>query len=141
MFRGYTQEQFREFVDGVRGLSRHISITSDVIVGFCDETEEDFLQTLDIARYSEFDMIYIGIYSPRPGTYGARKYEDNVPVAVKKERWARLNEVLTECSRVNNLKEIGATKTIMVREITEQHINGYAENMKNVLISHNGNIG
>ena len=105
MFRGYTVEQYREFVDGIRRLERPISITSDIIVGFCDETEEDFVKSLELTKYSEFDMVYIGIYSPRPGTYGAKKYEDNVPMKVKKERWARLNDVLIDISTKNNKAE------------------------------------
>ncbi|MDP2670391.1 MAG: radical SAM protein [bacterium] len=66
MFRGYTAEQFKEFVDKIRALDRPISITSDVIVGFCDETEKDFLETIELVRYAKFDLIYMGIYSPRP---------------------------------------------------------------------------
>ena len=54
------------FVDTIRDLGRPISITTDIIVGFCDETEEDFQETLDLVRYARFDMIYIGIYSNRP---------------------------------------------------------------------------
>ena len=111
-----------EFVDNIRGLDRPISITSDVIVGFCDETEEDFLQTLDLCRYSNFDMIYMGIYSPRPGTYGAKKYEDNVPVEIKKERRARLNDLLTEISRNNNESELGTMREVMIREVDDEII-------------------
>lgn len=53
-------------MDGIRALERPISITTDIIVGFCDETEEDFQESLEMIRYAKFDMIYIGIYSPRP---------------------------------------------------------------------------
>jgi tRNA A37 methylthiotransferase MiaB len=52
-----------------------------------------------------FDMVYIGIYSPRPGTYGAKKYDDNVPMKIKKERWGRLNDVLIDMSIKNNKGE------------------------------------
>jgi len=52
------------------------------------------LQSLAMAEYARFDMIYIGIYSPRPGTYGARKYEDNIPQKTKKQRHATLNNLL-----------------------------------------------
>jgi tRNA-2-methylthio-N6-dimethylallyladenosine synthase len=117
MFRGYTKEQYLEFVDNIRALNRDISITTDIIVGFCDETEEDFQESLEVTRYSKFDMIYIGIYSPRPGTYGAKKYEDNVPMKVKKERRARLNQALNETSKANNKYELGRQRAIMVREV------------------------
>lgn len=105
-----------------------------MIVGFCDETEEDFLQTLDAVRYARFDMIYMGIYSPRPGTYAAKKYEDNVPRAVKKERRQRLNAVLTEISYENNQHEIGSRRDIIVKEIKDGKVYGYSDNMKQVII-------
>lgn len=134
MFRGYTAEQFKEFVDKIRALSRPISITSDVIVGFCTETEEDFQETIDLVRYAKFDLIYMGIYSPRPWTIAARKFEDDVPAAIKKERRHRLNEVLKEVSAENNQTEIGTTKTAIIREITDDKIIWYSDNMKQVII-------
>jgi len=66
MFRGYTSDQYKNFIDNIRSLKRQISITSDIIIGFCEEAEEDFQQTRNLAKYSQFDMIYMGIYSPRP---------------------------------------------------------------------------
>ncbi len=134
MFRGYTAEQFKEFVDKIRALSRPISITSDVIVWFCTETEEDFQETIELVRYAKFDLIYMGIYSPRPWTIAARKFEDDVPQAIKKERRHRLNEVLKEVSAENNQSEIGTTKTAIIREITDDKIIWYSENMKQVIV-------
>jgi tRNA-2-methylthio-N6-dimethylallyladenosine synthase len=134
MFRWYTAEQFKEFVDKIRALSRPISITSDVIVWFCTETEEDFQETIDLVRYAKFDLIYMGIYSPRPWTIADRKFEDDVPKAIKKERRHRLNEVLKEVSAANNQAEIGTTKTVMIREITDDKIIGYSENMKQMIV-------
>ena len=141
MFRGYTVEQYREFVDGIRRLERPISITSDIIVGFCDETEEDFVKSLELTKYSEFDMVYIGIYSPRPGTYGAKKYEDNVPMKVKKERWARLNDVLIDISTKNNKAEEWLVREMMIRHIDNEKITGYTDNMKNITIEKTGDLG
>ena len=106
MFRGYDREQFMEFVDKIRALKRPISITTDIIVGFCDETEEDFQETLSLTEYLRPDMIYIGIYSTRPGTYAARKYEDNIDKKTKHDRRDRLNELLKKISLENNQKEI-----------------------------------
>jgi tRNA-2-methylthio-N6-dimethylallyladenosine synthase len=135
MFRGYTAEQYREFVDQLRALSRPISITTDIIVWFCDESEEDFQQSLALAEYSQFDMIYMGIYSPRPGTYGAKKYEDNVPLAVKKERRQRLNALLITLSDKNNELDIGTTKQVMLREAKEDVFLGYTEAMKTIVLN------
>ena len=61
---------------------------------------------MNLVRYSRFDMIYMGIYSPRPGTYGARKYVDNVPREIKRQRHAQMNELLKQISHENNQKEI-----------------------------------
>jgi len=63
-----------------------------------------------------------------------KKYEDNVSRAVKKERWHRLNEVLKEVSAANNQIEIGTTKTVMVKEVTDDRITVYSENMKQVIV-------
>ncbi|MBP7007639.1 hypothetical protein KBB05_02735 [Patescibacteria group bacterium] len=57
-------------------------------------------------RYAQFDMIYIGIYSPRPGTIGAKRYIDNVPTKIKKQRWNRMNDLLISVSSSNNQQEI-----------------------------------
>ncbi len=137
MFRWYTADEYREFVDQIRSLSRPISLTSDIIVWFTDETEEDFLASMEMAEYARFDMIYIGIYSPRPGTYGARKYEDNIPQKIKKERHHRLNELLRGISAQNNLAEIWTHTEMIVREVQDDLIVGYTENMKNVAIRKN----
>jgi tRNA-2-methylthio-N6-dimethylallyladenosine synthase len=65
MFRGYSVETFKTFIDQIQSLKRDISITTDIIVGFPGETEEDFAETLALVKYAKFDVIYIGIYSPR----------------------------------------------------------------------------
>ena len=106
MFRGYTVEQAKGFIDDIRSIKRDISITTDIIVGFPGETEENFQQTLDLVRYGKFDMIYIGIYSPRPGTIAAKKYPDDISRTVKRERRKILNNLLKDISHDNNKKEI-----------------------------------
>jgi tRNA-2-methylthio-N6-dimethylallyladenosine synthase len=137
MFRGYNREQFMEFVDKIRALKRPISITTDIIVGFCDETEEDFQETLSLTEYLRPDMIYIGIYSTRPGTYAARKYEDNIDKKIKHDRRDRLNELLKKISLENNQKEIGSYTVAMItsqKEVSPGVVEwtGYTENMKTI---------
>jgi len=106
MFRGYTVKQAKIFIDNIRNLKRNISITTDIIVGFPDETEEDFQETLALIKYGDFDMIYIGIYSQRPGTLAAKNYTDNISRTIKRERRKRVNDLLITTSRTNNEKEI-----------------------------------
>lgn len=145
MFRGYNREQYIEFVDKIRALDRDISLTTDIIVGFSDETEEDFQQTLDLVEYARFDMIYIGIYSVRPGTYAARKYEDNISKEVKHDRWNRLNELLKKISIENNQKEIWNIRTVMITKketlsYNKVEFTWYTDNQKQIKILYDGDI-
>jgi tRNA-2-methylthio-N6-dimethylallyladenosine synthase len=66
MFRGYTAEECYNFIDQIRKLQRPISITTDMIIGFPGETDADFAASLKLVEYGQFDMIFMGIYSPRP---------------------------------------------------------------------------
>jgi len=106
MFRGYTVEEFKTFIDQIRSIQKPISITTDIIVGFPEETEKDFQKTLELIKYSKFNMIYIGIYSPRPGTYAEQKYPDNIPYKIKHHRREQVNKLLTKISTESNQKEI-----------------------------------
>ncbi|HBB03714.1 TPA: hypothetical protein DCZ39_02290 [Patescibacteria group bacterium] len=119
MFRGYTVEQAKKFISDIKKLKRDISITTDIIVGFPDETEEDFQQTLDLIKYGKFDMIYIGIYSSRPGTLAAKNYPDTISRKVKRDRRDTLNKILIETSRQNNEKEIGSTREMLINKISK----------------------
>lgn len=106
MHRGYSSAQAMKFITAIQSLKRKISITTDIIVGFPGETEKDFQETLKLVRYGKFDMIYIGIYSNRPGTYADKHLPDDIPYAVKHARRNKLNELLKKTSLTNNKKEI-----------------------------------
>lgn len=135
MFRGYSAEQCYAFIDKIRSLKRPISITTDIILGFPGETEEDFQETLKLTQYGRFDMIYMGIYSNRPGTFADRKYPDEIPYAVKHERRSRLNDLLYRISEENNQKEVWSQRLMMINEIGEQgDCYGYTDNMKQITL-------
>lgn len=106
MFRGYEAQDAFEFIDKIRALQREISITTDMILGFSGETEEDFQQTMELVKYGRFDMIFMGIYSSRPGTFADKYYVDDIPYALKHQRRAEMNKVLKQISKENNQKEI-----------------------------------
>ncbi|MCL2748080.1 MAG: tRNA (N6-isopentenyl adenosine(37)-C2)-methylthiotransferase MiaB [Oscillospiraceae bacterium] len=89
MNRGYTRDGYISLIDNARSLMPDLNLTSDVIVGFPNETEEDFSSTLDLMRRIRFDNLFTFIYSIRPGTPAAR-LPDDVPGSVKRERMARL---------------------------------------------------
>lgn len=96
MNRRYTVEKYLELVKKIKSKVPDIRLTTDIIVGFPEETEEDFKQTLDLVQNVEFEMVYIGKYSPRHGTVAERVLEDNIPLEVKKERFHRLESVVNE---------------------------------------------
>ena len=106
MNRGYTSAQYLELVGRIRRVLPDVSLTTDLIVGFPGETEEDFQDTLSLMREVQFDAAYTFIYSKRSGTPAAG-YEEQVPLDVKKERLNRLMEVQNENSLAKNKLLIG----------------------------------
>ncbi|WP_088105167.1 tRNA (N6-isopentenyl adenosine(37)-C2)-methylthiotransferase MiaB [Halalkalibacter urbisdiaboli] len=103
MARKYTREQYLELAKKIKNTIPNASFTTDLIVGFPNETEEQFEEMLSLVKEVEFDSAYTYIYSPREGTPAA-KMEDNVPHEVKRERLARLNALVNEISAKKNLE-------------------------------------
>jgi tRNA-2-methylthio-N6-dimethylallyladenosine synthase len=99
MNRHYTAAHYREMTDRIYGTIPGATLTSDFIVGFCGETDEDFEQTVDLVKYCRFRNSFIFKYSERPGTQAAELYADDIPEDVKKYRNNRLLEVQIEISR------------------------------------------
>ncbi|WP_026692403.1 tRNA (N6-isopentenyl adenosine(37)-C2)-methylthiotransferase MiaB [Peribacillus kribbensis] len=97
MARKYTREQYLELVRKIKAAIPNATLTTDIIVGYPNETEEQFEETLSLYREVGYDAAYTFIYSPREGTPAA-KMNDNVPMEVKKERLQRLNELVNETS-------------------------------------------
>ena len=98
MARKYTREHFLELVAKIKAAIPEVTLTTDIIVGYPNETEEQFEETLSLYREVGFESAFTYIYSPREGTPAA-KMVDNVPEEVKKQRLQRLNEVVAEYSR------------------------------------------
>lgn len=113
MKRGHTAEQYREKIQKLRQIRPDISITSDFIVGFPGETEEDFLATLKLVDEIQFDQSYSFIYSQRPGTPAAN-IPDTLSAEVKKERLQRLQNRLTQLGSDINNQMIGSLQTVLV---------------------------
>lgn len=103
MGRRYSIEQYRHLFDAIRSKIPNCAFSTDIIVGFPNETEEQFQHTLDIVDYCKFDNAYTFIYSPREGTPAAAM-EDNVPFSNKQERLAKLNEKVNHYAWENNQK-------------------------------------
>ena len=98
MNRNYTPDRLRELVQKLRARMPDMSISTDIIVGFCGETEEEFQESCDLIKELKIDLIYISQYSERPGTLAAKKYKDDVPLEVKKERFRHLTELMKDIS-------------------------------------------
>jgi tRNA-2-methylthio-N6-dimethylallyladenosine synthase len=93
MRREYTVERYRDLVHTVRRNIPHISLSTDLIVGFPGETEEQFEHSLSLVQEMEFDVVHVAAYSPRPGTIACREYRDDVPAEVKKGRLNRIEDL------------------------------------------------
>ena len=112
MNRRYTFEKYISILDYIREKMPEAVITSDIMVGFPGETEEDFEDTLKALRRAEFDMIFSFIYSPRKGTPAAES-EDQIPDAVKSERFERLLACQNEISLKKNLPMVDKTVRVL----------------------------
>ncbi len=114
MNRGYTVEQYRDFVLRAREYMPDICIASDFIVGFPTETDDEFQQTVDLLRWAKFKNSFIFKYSPRPGTIAIDRFADDVPEEVKRRRNTELLAVQTEVSTANNAEMVGKTVQVLV---------------------------
>ena len=119
MNRKYTKEQYLSLVDKLRAAMPDLAITTDIIVGFPGETEEDFQETLDIVRKAEYDSAFTFIYSKRSGTPAA-KMEGQVPDDVVHERFDRLLKVVGEVAKEKNKRLEGRTELVLAEEIDEK---------------------
>ena len=114
MRRRYTAEWYLERVAMIREVLPGCGITTDVIAGFCSETEEDHQQTLELFRKVGFDYAYMFYYSERPGTLAARHYPDDVPLDVKTRRLNEIIALQSELSLKSNQNDIGKTFRVHV---------------------------
>ena len=114
MNRTYTQAEFLRLVEKIRAKCPSMALTTDVIVGFPSETDEEFEDTCKVMEQVEFDSAFIFKYSQRKGTIAARKYPDNVPEAKKTERIVRLNAIQKDISLKKNHAHIGRVQEVLV---------------------------
>jgi tRNA-2-methylthio-N6-dimethylallyladenosine synthase len=96
MNRGYTREDYLRVVKKLRAADPSITLGTDIIVGFPGETDEEFADTLDLAKQVDWQVAFVNIYSPRPGTASVKLYPDDVPFPVKKKRWQILEEAINK---------------------------------------------
>jgi len=114
MNRTYTREWYLSKIRRIRELIPDCGITSDIIAGFCAETEEDHQSTLTLMRESCFDMSYMYFYSERPGTLAARRYPDDIPEPEKKRRLDEIVKLQNKMSQESNRKDLGTISKVLI---------------------------
>lgn len=132
MNRKYTIDEYKKLFDEIKSKVKNVSITTDIIVGFPNESDEDFQKTLDIVNYCKYDGAYTFIFSPRDGTPAA-KMVDTIPIEIKERRLYKLNELVNKYSLESNEKLVGNVEKVLVVDKSEKDdskVFGYTESMK-----------
>jgi tRNA-2-methylthio-N6-dimethylallyladenosine synthase len=114
MHRGYTAERYLQRLAAARAAIPDLAVTTDIIVGFPGETDDDFQRTLEVVDIAQYDAAYTFIFSPRPGTEAAAMVDDFVPAEVAKERMTRLVEVVERHGRRRHEARVGVTEEVLV---------------------------
>ncbi|MBQ8681425.1 MAG: tRNA (N6-isopentenyl adenosine(37)-C2)-methylthiotransferase MiaB [Bacilli bacterium] len=135
MGRRYTKEEYKKLFYQIKEMIPNCSITTDIIVGFPGETEEDFHDTIDLVNELKYDLAYTFIYSPREGT-PASVMEDNTSLEEKKQRLATLNELINKYALFNNQKYLHKTVPVLIEGPSDKDnkLMGYTDTMKLVNI-------
>lgn len=137
MGRRYTKEEYLDLYKKIKKAVKDCSITTDIIVGFPNESDEDFNETLEVVNECQFDSAFTFIYSPREGTPAA-KLDDKISMDVKEKRLQTLNELVNKYSLQANQKYLGKIEKVLIEGISEKDNNkvfGYTETMKLVNVT------
>lgn len=136
MNRKYTKEHFLELVENIRANIPDIMLTTDIIVGFPTETEEQFRETAELMKQAKFDIAYINQYSPRAGTVSFDMLDD-VSAKEKKQREETLNDLLRETALENNERYIGRTVEVLIEKKDDKYYFGKTRSFKDIKIRKN----
>jgi tRNA-2-methylthio-N6-dimethylallyladenosine synthase len=126
MNRTYDREWYMERVDAIRRIIPNCAISTDVITGFCTETEEEHQETLSMMDYVQYDFAYMFMYSERPGTLAAKKYADDIPDDVKSRRLREVIDKQQHYSHVNTQREIGKVQKVLIEGFSKKSDKDYA---------------
>ncbi len=128
MNRTYTREWYINRVDAIREiLGEECGISSDMIAGFCTETEEEHQETLTLMDYVKYDFSYMFFYSERPGTLAAKKFEDDIPLEVKKRRLQEIINKQQGISLERNKLDVGQVQRVLIEGVSkrsDEHLQG-----------------
>lgn len=132
MNRGYSREWYLERIDAIRRIIPTCSISTDLIAGFCDETDEEHADTISMMEIVQWEFAYMYKYSERPKTLAERRYEDNVPEKVKSERLTEIINLQQEHSKMRHKVMVGSIQKILVegpaKKQPDEFMSGRADN-------------
>ncbi|MBP6649325.1 MAG: tRNA (N6-isopentenyl adenosine(37)-C2)-methylthiotransferase MiaB [Bacteroidia bacterium] len=136
MNRGYTRQQYMDRIESIRKILPGCALSTDIISGYCSETEEEHQETLSIMEWAGYDYAYMFKYSERPGTLAARKYTDDIPEEVKSRRLTEIIDMQKKLSLISNKRDIGITVEVLVEsnsKRSEDHLSGRSSEGKVVV--------
>ena len=134
MRRGYTADSYRDLISRIRERIPSVSIATDIIVGFPDETEAQFKKTYELLKNLRMDVAHLARYSPRPGTFSARKMEDNVPDAEKMRRFRLLESLQEEIAAEINSRLMDQSVPVLFEEKAKGRWRGRTRTNKLVFV-------
>lgn len=142
MNRTYTRDWYKAKIDQIKKIVPDCGISSDIITGFCTETEDDHQDTLSLMEYSQYDMSYMFFYSERPGTLAERRYKDDIPEETKKRRLSEVVTLQNRLSLESNHRDLGKTFEVLIEgesKKNDQEWKGHTSQFKTIVFPKNGN--
>jgi len=143
MNRTYDKVWYKERIKSVNRILPDCAISSDIITGFCTETDEDHAETLEMISLANYSMSYMFYYSERPGTLAARKYEDDIPLEIKKKRLSEVVALQSKVSLAHNQKDIGRSFKVLIEgdsKKSSEHFKGRNDHNKMVVFPKVGDL-
>jgi len=140
MARRYTVPQYLALVDEIRRAIPDVALSTDLIVGFPGESEQQFQRSMEVLRQVEFDVVHVAAYSPRPGTAAARKMEDTVPAEEKKRRLHLVEELQTSIATRRNSRLVGEKVEVLVEHKEKGKWSGRTRSNKLVFFESDDNL-
>lgn len=135
MNRQHTREEYLELVDNIKRIMPECALSQDMIAGFCGETEEDHKQTLSLMEYVKYDFGFMFAYSERPGTLAAKKFEDDIPLDVKKRRLAEIIALQQEHSHYRTKQHLGKIEEVLIEGTSKKNENEWkGRNTQNTVV-------
>ena len=135
MKRGYTREWYLQRIEAIRNIVPECAISTDIMVGFCGETDSDHQETLSLIEKVGYDFAFMFKYSERKGTFAARKMKDDVPEEIKVKRLNEVIELQNKLSTISKLKDIGKIFEVLVEGVSKKSKNEmFGRNSQNKVV-------